>query len=273
MKQPNVIFPGENLSYLKTAKPITPLNKYVNFYFEVYLTTIEEEMVWHTSLPTLTNLICINLDGPGWGYLDRKREKKFVGSSFFIGHTLDTRNNYHPRGMHNFFISLKPGLAGLLLPPGQEELEDTLIDLDYFFKDIFLEEKLCEANNFPERIDLFEQFFTKKLWEVEKNYKYHIVQNGLELLTQQQSLDNRNLEDISRELAVSYSTLYRYFKEITGFSPKFCQKLEKFKKGLKQYKKQGYNFNHWEYGFADFSHFVKVSKQITDRPPSELIEF
>ncbi|SHF82189.1 hypothetical protein SAMN05443144_113153 [Fodinibius roseus] len=61
-----------------------------------------------------------------------------------------------------------------------------------------------------------------------------------------------------------------YFKEITGFSPKFCQKLDKFKQGLRQYKLHGYNFNHWEYGFTDFSHFAKVSKQLTTWPPSDL---
>jgi AraC-like DNA-binding protein len=269
LKQPTVIFPGEKLSYLKTANPTKALSSYINFYYEIYFSNQGEE-VWHTSLPSLNTLICINLDGAGWSYLDDFNDEQIVTSSTFVGHTLETRKFRHPRGMHNFFVNLKPGLAGLLLSPRQRELEDTLIDLNYLFKDLFLEEQLCEASNFHERIKLFEKLLLPELCKLEANYKYHTVQDGLELLLQQQSLDTTNLEDISRELAVSYSTLYRYFKDITDYSPKFCQKLDKFKKGLEQYKKHGYNFNHWEYGFTDFSHFVKVSKQLTNRTPSDL---
>lgn len=270
MKRTNVIFPGEKLSYLKTAKPSKLFSKYINFYYEIYFDNSSDEVLWHTYLPTLNTQICINLDGTGWGYIDKVNEEQIVRSSTFIGHTLDTTKFKHPKGMHNFFVNLKPGLAGLLLRSQQTELEDTLIDLSYLFKDSFLEEKLCEASNFQERINLFEELFLPELKKLDTNYKYHTVQNGIELLARQQSLDDVNLEDMCRELAVSYSTLYRYFKEITNYSPKFCQKIERFKKGLEQYKIHGYNFNHWEYGFTDFSHFVKVSKQLTDLPPSEL---
>lgn len=270
MKQTKVIFPGEKLSFLKTANPANPFNNYINFYYEIYFGS-NEEVEWYTSLPSLNTLICINLDGEGWSYVDDINEEQVVKSSTFVGYTLQTRKFRHPTGMHNFFVNLKPGLAGLLLPPHQRELEDTLIDLNYSCKDLYIEEQLCETQNFRERIKIFEKLFLPMLNNLETNYKYHIVQNGLELLSQQQSLDNINLEDISKELAVSYPTLYRYFKEITGFSPKFCQKLAKFKNGLGQYKLHGYNFNHWEYGFADFSHFVKVSKQLTNRSPSELM--
>lgn len=268
MKRTKVIFPGEKLPYLKTAKPSIHLNDYVYHYFEVYLNNSSEEIARHTALPTLNTLLCINLNGP-WRCSEACKETTIKSSTFF-GHSLDTCQRNYSEGMHNFFISLKPGLAGLLLKSQPQDLENASIDLSYLFKDANLEEKFCEAHSFHERIELFERMFTQKFLSFESNYKYQTVQRGLKLLGERENLEQADMESLSRELAVSYSTLYRYFKEITGFSPKFCQKLDKFKKGLRQYKLHGYNFNHWEYGFTDFSHFAKVTKQLTARPPSEL---
>jgi len=143
------------------------------------------------------------------------------------------------------------------------------VDLDYLFKGLHLEERLCELDAFGARIAVFESIFKQRFAAVEDNVRYQVVQNGLSLF-QKGISKGQDLQAYSRQLAVSYPTLYRYFKAITGHSPNFCQKLIKFRQALRAYKAEGYLFDHWEYGFTDYSHFVKVSRQLTGRIPSEL---
>ncbi|MCY1250411.1 hypothetical protein D9M72_640520 [compost metagenome] len=75
---------------------------------------------------------------------------------------------------------------------------------------------------------------------------------------------------ISKQVGVSSATLTRYFNEILGLSPKKCFKILRFKNGLKHYQSFGSNYIYDEIGYTDFSHFVKDSKNLTNRIPSVL---
>ncbi|ELR71121.1 transcription regulator [Fulvivirga imtechensis AK7] len=269
MSRINVIFPHEETSYLKTARPSSHLQPYVDHYNEVFLDVPTGKAIWHTSIPVLNASICIHLDGPGWSYVDPSDRETVLDGSGLLGHSLDVRKSRHPGGMRNFFVSLKPGFISLLLKTQHRELENATVDINYLFKNVFLEDQLRECESFEERVRWFESFLTPFVLGRECNYKFHIVQEGLVMFQRETFQRGEHLHVICRELAVSYPTLYRYFMEVTGYSPKFCQKLLRFRKGLEKYKAEGYNFTHWQYGFADFSHFVKVTRQLTGMAPGE----
>lgn len=269
MSRINVIFPNEETSYLKTARPSSHLQPYVDHYNEAFLDDPAGKAIWHTSIPILNASICIHLDGPGWSYIDPRDRETVLDGSELLGHSLEVRKSRHPGGMRNFFVSLKPGFISLLLKTQHRDLENATIDLDDLFKYAFLEDQLRECESFEERVRWFEKFLTPHVLDWEFSFKYHLVQEGLTRFQKEAYREGEHLHEICRELAVSYPTFYRYFTEIIGYSPKFCQKLLRFRKGLEKYKMEGYNFPHWQYGFTDFSHFAKVTKQLTGMAPGE----
>lgn len=269
MSRVNVIFPGEKVSFLKSSKPSRRLQPYVDYYYEVFLQNPHNKVTWHTSLPALTDLFCVNLDGPGWGYIDSGQEQ-LIKKSYLIGHPSEVRENKHFKGMHNFFVAFKPGFASALLKTPNVELMDLAVDLKYLLKDPDLEERLADCQDFEERIRNFESYLYLKIQKLNLDHRYFFVQQVLDKFNHTTEVGTSNFQAIGHQVGISYPTMYRYFKEVIGFSPKYCEKLKKFKLGLERYKREGYNFNHWEFGFTDFSHFVKVSKNITGRIPSQL---
>lgn len=270
MSRSNIILPNEQLSYLKRARPAAHLRSYVDHYYEVRLTGGAEEVIWHTSLPALHTSICIRIDGPGWGFVGKSGREKVLSASGVIGQSLEIRRSKHPGGMHNFFAILKPGVLPMLLKSDPASLENLTIDPEILFKTDLVEEQLNECSTFEARVTWFDAFLMSYIRESGSNFKYNVVQQGLELFQRPVKTETQHLNTLCRELAVSPPTLYRYFREITGYSPKFCQKLIRLRKGLELYNAEGYNFAHWEYGFTDFSHFVKLTRQITGMAPGEI---
>lgn len=266
----SVIFPHEELSYLKSKKATGIFQDYIDFYYEVYLQNPADRYTWHTSLPALSSLLSFNLDGPGWSFIDQQGSERSVIKPALLGHTENIRHNKHPKGMRNFFVALKPGLTSLLLRLHNQTLHNVTLDLKDIFKDDYLTDHLIACSDFHERIKSFEKYFARYISGLDHHYKYKMVQKGLSLFHRQQGWHPTFIDQICNDLAVSYHSFYRYFKEVTGYSPKFCQRITTFKLALGKYKQYGYNFNHWEYGFTDFSHFVKAAHQLTGLPPSKL---
>lgn len=80
------------------------------------------------------------------------------------------------------------------------------VDLDYLFKGLHLEERLCELDSFGARIAVFEAIFRQKFAAVEDNVRYQVVQNGLSLF-QKGISKGQDLQAYSRQLAVSYPNI------------------------------------------------------------------
>ena len=99
------------------------------------------------------------------------------------------------------------------------------------------------------------------------NYKDDTVIKAIDLIS---SFQINDVYEIAKHLAVSQPTLNRYFKDTLGVSPKQCLKMLRFKVALKKYRSFGSTYLYEEFGYTDFSHFVKDAKRYGNRAPSLL---
>lgn len=78
------------------------------------------------------------------------------------------------------------------------------------------------------------------------------------------------ISHLCQEYHITYASLRRYFLEQVGVTPKYCQKVMRFKSALRAYRMAGYDFNHGDFGYADFSHFCKDARNLTGAAPAQL---
>jgi AraC-like DNA-binding protein len=129
-------------------------------------------------------------------------------------------------------------------------------------------EQLFETNDLRKRIALLEQFLCKRMVNINQN-------KSLSRAVQQVIKHNGNIkiDQLSKELGINNSTLYRHFINYIGQSPKDFIKTVRFRSALFLLKQQnivsltdiGYSTNYY-----DQSHFIKEFLHFTNYTPKEI---
>lgn len=269
MNKGRVIYEDEAEPHFRLAYPSPALTAFVEYYFEVNQAATLANPLYLNGLPNLSNLLCISLRPQNWLSINQRNGViKTVGGSRFLGNLTDLHTSIYPAGVHEFYIKFKPGLLGKLFRLSPADVQNANADLENFIRLPALENQLQAVSAFRERVQRIEPILLKRLDRFETNYRFQVVQTVLRRF--EQASGGSHLVKLGRELGISYPSLHRYFAETLGYSPKYCQKVIRFRKALHLYKQHGSRFSFDEIGYTDFSHFVKDARQLTHRLPSEL---
>ncbi|SDF03368.1 DUF6597 domain-containing transcriptional factor [Chitinophaga filiformis] len=257
--------------FFKIAYPYAPFQEYVDYYFEISTSTDAADF-YINGLPSSNTLIAFNLNKQSWCSLrDGGDTPTIFSHAHLLGHTSILHTGIYAGGMHTFFVKLKPGIAALLFREEAASFVNTHIDLSCLWKKELSLEQLVEAGSFRERITLFQHVLLKQFVNDRHHIKVQRLHQMMKAFHSLQLKGEKEIEKICQASWVSYASARRDFLKYIGFTPKYCQRISRLKRALKEYKKQGYHFYYEDFGYTDFSHFAKDSRQITGRPPSLLI--
>ncbi|MCF6401294.1 helix-turn-helix domain-containing protein [Chitinophaga filiformis] len=257
--------------FFKIAYPAAPFEEYVDYYFEIS-THPHAADFYINGLPSSNTLIAFNLNEQSWYSLKDGSETPAVFShAHLLGHTSVLHTGIYTRGMHTFFVKLRPGIATLLFREEATSFVNTHADLSCLWKKELPLEQLMEAGSFRERILLFQQVLLKRLVNDRHYLKLQRLHQLMKSFHFLQLKGEKEIEKICQANWISYASARRDFLRYIGFTPKYCQRISRLKQALIAYKKHGYHFYCEDFGYTDFSHFAKDSRQITGRPPSLLV--
>jgi AraC-like DNA-binding protein len=257
--------------FLKISYPSALDAALVDYYFEIQQPNPCSDYRVN-GLPSANTLIAFNLTSRPWHSANEKTGKLIILSgSQVMGQSSVLHTGVYPAAMHAFFVKLKPGIASILFHENACNMENQQIELPIFWSGSTLGEQMHECATFSERVCLVR---SELLNRISRNYDYFKVQKLNEMHRTFSSLQLRGgktIEHVCKDHWVSYSSARRYFLDYVGFAPKYCQKTTRLKNALKEYQKVGYQFYYEDFGYTDFSHFARDTKQLTGRTPSSLI--
>ncbi|UPK69789.1 helix-turn-helix domain-containing protein [Chitinophaga filiformis] len=257
--------------FFKIAYPAAPFQEYVDYYFEISTDPAAADF-YINGLPSSNTLLAFNLNQQSWHSLKEGSDKPAVfNRAHLLGHTSILHTGIYAGGMHTFFVKLSPGIAALLFREAAASFVNTHTDLSCLWTRELPAEQLMEAASFRERIELFQQLLMKRMVHDRHHLKVQRLHQMMKAFHSLQLKGEKEIEKICSANWVSYASARRDFLQYIGFTPKYCQRISRLKRALKAYKKHGYHFYYEDYGYTDFSHFAKDSRQITGRPPSLLI--
>jgi len=265
MVKGKVIFEDEGKVEIKY--PCFELKDIVEYYFEIYTPDNSINPFSFIALPNANISTSI--------YLSDKSQTFKVHQKYGISDTTGDKISgslteaitvVHAPGTHEFSIKFKPGVLYSSLSEDILSLVNNHMSLQKFLKQEVINE-LKSKKTFNDRVQFVEYLLLDNLEAFSSDFKLNIVTKAIYYIN-----NNRDykLNAVSKEVGVSNSTLNRYFKEVLGMSPKQCFKALRFKTALKNYRTKGSYDLYDELGYTDFSHFVKESKNLANKTPSEL---
>jgi hypothetical protein len=262
----NVVFENENKSFLKIVYPCRMLVNVVEYYFEVRQPSHAPTFI--TGLPSLNTLLAIQLRGKGRSINESNGRSISLSSISLLGH-----NSVPFTGVYEdslvFYIKFKASSGPALFSIPSRELLNQQIEISNFLKG-FPTAQFESLLSFQDRVAFMEQHLLKMMQRVAYTYKREYVKSFLVEFSSMRYEGNHSLSSLCKKYHVTYASLRRYFIDELGVSPKFCQKIGRFKRALRAYKIHGYSFHHSDFGYTDFSHFCKDSRELTRKPPLEL---
>lgn len=266
-----VIFENEQVHQVRLAYPSVMLQPYIEYYFE-----IDNRGTGNTfgmsGLPSANTLLSFPLTATAWAsYSPGNTPVQHFSSSRLLGHLTIPHTSIYAPDTHLFFIKLKPGIASMLFRCNPLTLENAQPDLSSLLHSPVLEAQLITATTFAQRVKHAENHLYKKFQYLAiDDPKFQLVRHCIRQYASLQLNNEKGMAYLCSSLHVTYPSLRRYFLSTLGITPKFVQKTIRFRKALQQYKMSGYNFYYEDFGYTDFSHFVKDARALTGKSPLEL---
>lgn len=267
METGRVVFEQEQPAYLQLYYPSAGLTEVVEYYFELDLSSHLKPFSI-VALPSLNTLITVPLTTTDKKYYShfsqtdqQLRGPKILGN---LSHALTCT---YALGAKEFSVKFKPGILQQLLQLDVRKLMNNHVNLDEHLPPSLIA-AIEKAKDCTERISLIETYLIPKMGIIHTHKKLKLVQQAIAMLTNTNEVIP--IASICKQVAVSSATLTRYFNEILGLSPKQCFKILRFKNALQHYQAYGSGYIYDEIGYADFSHFVKDAKNLTNKVPSVL---
>lgn len=263
-----VIFENERISFLRIGYPRTAFASLIEYYFEVDSSGTGVP-VQITGLPSVNTLIAIHYKIPCGRIEEQKRKYTIhLPAVQLLGHTTQSFNGIYLPGTRTFYAKLKPGVFTMVFPFTSHEIQNSQVDIQSLFRKFSLD-KLQELPSFEARMNYIEEQF-KLYLAMPFSYQQQIVTQFTRAFNDARFIASGNIEKLCKMNNVTYASVRRYFLQQTGVSPKYCQKIIRFKAALRAYRSNGYRFNSDDFGYTDFSHFCKDARHLTGKTPADL---
>ena len=171
----------------------------------------------------------------------------------------------------------KSGMIGLKFKPAgitqlfgidMQEFTDRVVDLDSVLETEFkiISEKLLSPIPYLEKVDILNQFFSKKAVDDSENSR--LIEQALELITEENGMIS--VSKLTSSLEVGERKLERLFNKYVGLSPKFYSRIIRFNHIFQiiQKKKLSWSEVAQLSGYYDQSHFISNFQEFSGKDPS-----
>lgn len=213
--------------------------------------------------------------GSVYDVLNRKGQIDTVPQAFLTGQAT-RRYQLHLNGKLGVIgIVFKPAALHTIFGLQMFEFSDERTDLsDIMGKEmVFLHEQILEASNSYERVNLLNQFLTRKVLQSKKSFdRTDYIAN---LIQAKHGL--APLQDLSKELYVCSRQFQRQFLNKVGVSAKYYSRIARMSHLCAGMARNKWSVNDWHqliymYGYYDQSHFIKEFTEFMGKVPSAYLK-
>ncbi|WP_160710915.1 helix-turn-helix transcriptional regulator [Chitinophaga solisilvae] len=177
-------------------------------------------------------------------------------------------------GSNNKMLGIKfyPHTAARFLQLDIFELNNQVNDTTAILgKDIQeLHQQLLESASLQQQITLIEKYLAARLDQVKaKPQQMALVGNILQQLKTTSGTADTSIEHIARQHNLSTRYLHKLFMQYTGATPKYFDRLHRFRQSLSLIQQQELSLTEigYEAGYFDQSHFIREFKSFTGLAP------
>lgn len=122
-------------------------------------------------------------------------------------------------------------------------------------------DKVRKAGSFEERVKILSDYYEAIIAENEGSLKpVAVVTEILQDCATKNSFDV-SIEELSKRYGISTRTLQRYFEASTGITSKQALQILRIRKAVEKLTRQPKDFHYSQFGYYDYSHFLKHLKQ------------
>ena len=238
--------------------PCEELLNYIDFFSETSIEAtnryINTEQFTVKLFPSYTPTIWINLGSP---YTLKNGNKQILIDAdtdiLLLRNCIVERTNLRTDNI--FTVKFHPGGFEAVFGIEQKRIGSNIININSIFSPGTLF-KLKRLDCFDDRVIMLEHYFLGLLnLKFAGNYLFQKVCNAV--YTYQLTNMAYNNNKLATELAITDKTLYRYFKNLIGISPKNYFSIVRTRTALTNYVSDKDSFSPYDYGYYDMSHFRK----------------
>ena len=213
--------------------------------------------------------------GEAYGIVNEKYQDRTVPSSFMSGQATK-RYQLHLKGTLGMIgIVFKPAALNTIFGLPMYEFSDERIDLNDVLgrEAIFLHERILEAQSAIERVDILDQYLTRKVLHNKKGFdRTDYVANMI--------LEKRGIlpiQDLMKELYVCPRQFQRQFLNKVGVSAKYYARISRMSSLCAQLAQSKWRIQDWHqliynFGYYDQSHFIKEFSEFMGKAPSSYVK-
>ncbi|TNV71677.1 hypothetical protein FGO68_gene11064 [Halteria grandinella] len=238
--------------------PCGELKDYIEFFsessFEATTRHIANECFSVKLFPSWTPTFWINLGSPYQLFLGENRYFiKPEEDVLILRNTIVERRNLPTD--HIFTVKFFPGGLEAIFDINQPKLTDKVVNLSTILPAALIQE-VKRVDTFEERMEMLQNFFLSQYRKKStKEHYFKVVQKAIE--TYGESNMEFSTAEIAKEMFATNKTIYRYFTNVIGTTPKSYFLVLRARKALSAYVSDKELFSPYDYGYYDMSHFYK----------------
>ncbi len=246
--------------------PCGELAEYIEFFSEsssqATLEHIANEQFNVRLFPSWTPTFWFNLGSPYQLLIsDKLYSVQSDDDVLLLRNSIVERYN-HPTD-HIFTVKFSPGGFESIFGIKQSALGETLINLATLLPTQLIQQ-IKRIDNFEERVILLQNFFLNKCKkQPNQEHYFRTVQKAIE--TYHISNMEFNSSEVAREVFATNKTIYRYFNQVIGTTPKNYFSILRVRTALQNYVADKSDFSPYDFGYYDMSHFYKDVVKFTGR--------
>ena len=122
---------------------------------------------------------------------------------------------------------------------------------------------ILQAGSFEERVELSKNYFSRILEQMRHRIRINAEVNALLGYLENGHFAEFKVNQRSKDQFLSSKTLCRYFLQTTGITPKRAFCIVRVRAALAAFKENPKNFENFNFGYYDYSHFYKEVKLVT----------
>ncbi|AQX13600.1 hypothetical protein BAX94_06545 [Elizabethkingia meningoseptica] len=241
----------------------------------IFFRSERNEMINYTTFPN-TNL-CLSIYKKNKIIIEQKNNTKYLSTIESDNTYVSLLSGFHESSLHvnvsaaldEICIIFHPAALRRFTKVSYHELINTTEAFQLLFPDCdscFLEQ-LFEQTSIHIRQSMLENLLLKSIQDIYTSTRME------EALLFMNNNENIRIKDLSKNLSINESTLYRLFIDQIGQSPKAFLRTMRFRQVLD--KLLGYKINKltelaYNHHYTDQSHFIKDFKEITGETPGQL---